>query len=93
MAWARTYLKKAGLLHSHSRGLWEATAQGRQAGPIDAVALAAEIARTSKAASTANDQMEGFELSDEEPEPRPVLATDDIVGLVEARESACEVAT
>lgn len=48
MAWARTYLKRAGLLDNPSRGEWKATPKGRDARNIDAHALAAEIVRTDK---------------------------------------------
>lgn len=35
LAWARTYLKKFGLLENSSRGVWALTPQGRGAGKID----------------------------------------------------------
>jgi restriction system protein len=43
MAWARTYLKKAGLLENHPRGHWAISAEGRDAGTIDAYQLASDV--------------------------------------------------
>jgi restriction system protein len=48
LAWARTYLKKSGLLENSSRGVWALTANSRDAEPIDTAAIkrfAAEQAR------------------------------------------------
>lgn len=36
MAWARTYLKKGGLLVNPKQGTWALTEQGRSAGQVDA---------------------------------------------------------
>ena len=43
LAWARTYLKKAGLIHSPARGTWALTPQGMEARDLDGRALAREI--------------------------------------------------
>ena len=45
MAWARTYLKKAGLLENHPRGHWTISAKGRDAGTIDAYQLANDVSQ------------------------------------------------
>jgi MoxR-like ATPase len=42
-AWARTYLKKAGLLTNVRRGVWALTAAGRQIGKVDGEAIAREL--------------------------------------------------
>ncbi len=44
--WARTYLKKAGLITNAIRGVWSATDEGRVAGRIDPHALASTVAAT-----------------------------------------------
>ena len=44
IAWARTYLKKAGLLTNPVRGAWTTTEEGRNAGWIDPYALSAQVA-------------------------------------------------
>lgn len=48
MAWARTYLKKAGLLANPSRGVWGLTELGATTGPIDEYELANRIGRSAK---------------------------------------------
>lgn len=45
MAWARTYLKKAGLLVNPKQGTWALTQQGRSVGQVDARVLSAEVVR------------------------------------------------
>ena len=35
LSWARTYLKKVGLIDNPKRGQWEATPKGRSSGPVD----------------------------------------------------------
>jgi 5-methylcytosine-specific restriction protein B len=53
IAWARSYLKSAGLVTNPSRGVWQLTEQGASAGTIDEYALATEVAaRTRKSADT-----------------------------------------
>lgn len=39
MAWARTYLKAAGLLTNSERGVWSLTPEGSRAGHVDEKAL------------------------------------------------------
>jgi 5-methylcytosine-specific restriction protein B len=45
MAWARTYLKKAGLLENPQRGVWSIARDGATTGPIDAYAVASKVAK------------------------------------------------
>jgi len=45
MAWARTYLKKAGLIENSQRGVWSLTVAGRDAGEVDVAALIRKVKR------------------------------------------------
>ncbi|HOU89966.1 MAG TPA: winged helix-turn-helix domain-containing protein [Polyangiaceae bacterium] len=45
IAWARTYLKKAGLITNPTHGSWTLTDRGRQAGSIDAHAVSREVVK------------------------------------------------
>ncbi len=49
LAWARTYLKKAGFLENEARGQWRLSEKGRTGGSIDARQVAADIVRDTKA--------------------------------------------
>ncbi len=51
MAWARSYLKAAGLVTNPSRGLWQLTEEGATAGNVDEYALSAEVAGRSRPSS------------------------------------------
>jgi len=44
-AWARTYLRKAGLLENSERGVWALTPQGSRVGSVDGRQIAREIAK------------------------------------------------
>jgi hypothetical protein len=46
LAWTGTYLRKAGLIESPSRGVWSLTQKGRDSGILDGRALAREIRST-----------------------------------------------
>jgi 5-methylcytosine-specific restriction protein B len=48
MAWARTYLKKAGLLSNPRIGTWALTDEGRTCGEVDARLLSAEVVRNAR---------------------------------------------
>lgn len=43
MAWARTYLKKAGLIENNEQGVWSLTERGRNTERVDGRAIAREI--------------------------------------------------
>lgn len=47
-AWARTYLKKAGLLENSSRGVWALTPKGREIDGVDATSLVREVRRAQR---------------------------------------------
>jgi hypothetical protein len=69
MAWARTYLKKAGLLENPKRGRWGVSPQGRAAGTIDAYALASEIGDSYERTGTdAAERDEGGVVADQDEE-------------------------
>jgi 5-methylcytosine-specific restriction protein B len=75
IAWARSYLKKAGLLENPKRGLWGASEKGRTAGAIDAYQLAAEIVQESKAEpSTKLVESESSTSEDEPADDEPLTA-------------------
>lgn len=65
MAWARTYLKKAGLLETPKRGHWAISASGRSAGTIDPYALTSAIGKTYRTTETGTESP-GEEASDGE---------------------------
>lgn len=44
-AWARTYLRKAGLLENSERGIWALTPQGSQTESVDGRQIAREVAK------------------------------------------------
>lgn len=43
MAWARTYLKKIGLIHNPKRGTWELTERGRRTSQVDADEITRQV--------------------------------------------------
>lgn len=45
MAWARTYLKKAGVLENSARGVWRLTAQGMTIGANDVASIPKQVAK------------------------------------------------
>lgn len=47
LAWARTYLKKAGLLENSSRGVWALTPKGKATRSVDPKEVAGEVKRLS----------------------------------------------
>src|SRR6478736_5674444 len=66
IAWARTYLKQAGLIDNPQRGRWAITAKGAQAGGVDAYALAADVAGSHK--KNLSGEPEGFEIETDDGE-------------------------
>jgi hypothetical protein len=65
MAWARSYLKKAGLLENLPRGHWAISAKGRDAGTIDAYQLARDVFQALPK-STKSDEPKPPDEDDEE---------------------------
>ena len=60
LAWARAYLKKAGLLVDPRLGLWALTEEGRRCGDVDARSLVADLVRSFRGenAGRAHDSVE-----------------------------------
>ena len=72
LAWARTYLKKYGILENSSRGIWALTAKGRQIDRIDPVAVKRFVLGQLKHQETAEDET-NLDRPDEELAWREVL--------------------
>lgn len=73
-AWARTYLRNAGLIENSERGVWALTPLGSQTDSVDGRQIAREVANKFKA-----ERADAGE-SDEPPstgEPEPVIAWED----------------
>lgn len=67
LAWARTYLKKYGLLENSSRGVWSLTQQGNDCGEVncgDVVRFVRQLDREQSLRNTDNNEIE---LPDSEP--------------------------
>ena len=65
-AWARTYLRKAGLLENSERGIWALTPEGSQAEVVDGRQIARKIAKLFQAERS---------KTGEEPEPTAAVDT------------------
>lgn len=48
IAWARTYLRKAGFVDNPARGVWTLTEKGRAVGIVDAYDVSAEVAQAAR---------------------------------------------
>ena len=59
LAWARTYLKKAGYLENSSRGVWALTDKGRQTEQIDSREVVRYAQSLSKIIATSNRNLDG----------------------------------
>jgi len=51
-AWARTYLRRAGLIENSERGIWALTALGSQTGSVDGRKIARDVAKQFQAERT-----------------------------------------
>lgn len=71
MAWARTYLKKAGLLSNPRPGMWGLTDEGRNTTAVDERALSAEVARSARLDSDDPEASEGAAATMPQPEVPP----------------------
>jgi 5-methylcytosine-specific restriction protein B len=56
IAWARTYLKKAGLIDNPERGIWALTPAGAKAGTVDEKELASRVSADSRDITDEDDQ-------------------------------------
>ncbi len=68
IAWARTWLKKAGLVTNPERGQWTVTDHGRAAGTVDVNAILATVGRKYR------EQRAAGEDEDEDPQPEDAPA-------------------
>src|SRR5262245_34356771 len=64
LAWARTYLKKYGILENSSRGVWALTLQGREIGEIDPRLVKAYVREQSNLSSSMENASEVIEVED-----------------------------
>lgn len=65
MGWARTYLKKAGLIENSERGVWALTPEGRNAPEIDVPALVRQVKQDEfNRAGTRNGELDPTEASE-----------------------------
>ncbi len=66
LAWARTYLKKFGLITNSSRGVWALTPEGQQTKHVDSDELRRFVeARNREAAAAAEDESEDTSTAEE----------------------------
>jgi len=63
MAWARTYLKKYGVLENSSRGVWALTPKGTQLDQVNPKVVRREVQEQSKKTSIASPETEDEETS------------------------------
>ena len=61
-AWARTYLKKVGLIDNPRRGIWSLTDAGRNATAIDPQAVVSQVVRERDRSATASDEEDQLAL-------------------------------
>jgi restriction system protein len=64
-AWARTYLRKAGLLENSERGIWALTPAGLQTKSVDGRRIAREVAKQFQAERAATAESEETPTSDD----------------------------
>jgi 5-methylcytosine-specific restriction protein B len=83
MAWARTYLKKMGLLSNPRIGTWALTDAGRTGGEVDARALSSEVARSYRGENDEGDDADEVESAVDHHLPESVIAGALLAGLRE----------
>ena len=55
-AWARTYLRKAGLIENSERGIWALTPEGAKAGDLDGRQIARDVAKQFQSGGGSDDK-------------------------------------
>jgi restriction system protein len=65
MAWARTYLKKYGVLENSSRGVWALTAQGRQTEKVNPNTVRRSVRQQSRKPHSVPGEPEADETADQ----------------------------
>jgi restriction system protein len=58
-AWARTYLRKAGLLENSERGIWALTPEGAKVGSLDGRQIARDVAKRFQSERTTDNESAG----------------------------------
>jgi restriction system protein len=82
-AWARTYLRKAGLIKNSERGIWALTPEGAQANSVDGRQIARDVAKQFQAERATDNESAGAPGAAEE----AVVALtwqDKLVGVLQA---------
>jgi restriction system protein len=64
-AWARTYLRNAGLIENSERGIWALTPSGTQAKSVDGRKIARDVARQLRIARSTTEESAGEAIRDE----------------------------
>jgi 5-methylcytosine-specific restriction enzyme B len=82
VAWARTYLKKAGLIDNASRGAWIVTDKGREATLVDGRAIYAEVSKGYRTVGA-----DGTTASAASPAPSRELSSHVVARLTKARDA------
>jgi len=62
LAWARTYLKKAGLLENSKRGVWTLTPEGKKCNHVNPSKIVKAVRDGDKASRESNKKAEGQEM-------------------------------
>ena len=71
-AWARTYLRKAGLIENSDRGIWALTPEGAKATAVDGLQIARDVAKLVKSKRAATDNESGDPVAEE---PETILSS------------------
>lgn len=89
MAWARTYLRKAGLIHNPSRGVWALTPKGLDTTEVDSQALVRSVRAEGRAQKKASE-------AEDTPQASPVMPVfqhyfNPILRVLQARKGAATI--
>lgn len=83
-AWARTYLRKAGLIENSERGIWALTPDGTQIEPVDGRQIARDIAKQFQAERAADGESGETPEADE---PQTAISWQDrLISVLQARD-------
>ena len=91
LAWARTYLKKVGLLDNSERGVWSLTVLGRETESIDSTAIVRTVNQQNRVEREHRTKSETFaeetEFLVEEPDTEAESWRDQLVGILQTMPS------
>ena len=65
-AWARTYLRKAGLIENSERGIWALTPEGAKAAAVDGRQIARDVAKLVQSERATTDNESGDSVTEEQ---------------------------